>query len=111
MKKLWKCGVCGYVHEGEEAPDICPKCGAPKEKFIGLGTEDAEKIIMSRRTNEIHMEIVNLAERIAALAREGIEINLDPPCVALFNKAVAETYILKQRCIAEMEGHMKKGKW
>ena len=111
MKKLWKCGVCGYVHEGEEAPDICPKCGAPKEKFIGLGTEDSEKIIMSRRTNEIHMEIVNLAERIAALSREGIEINLDPPCVALFNKAVAETYILKQRSIAEMEGHMKKGKW
>lgn len=111
MKKLWKCGVCGYVHEGEEAPDYCPKCGAPKEKFIELGAEDAEKIIMSRRTNEIHMEIVNLAEMIAELAREGIEINLDPPCVTLFNQAIAESYVIKQRCIAEMEGHMKKGKW
>jgi rubredoxin len=109
--KLWKCSVCGYVHEGGEAPDNCPKCGAPKEKFVGLGTEDAEKIIKSRRTNEIHMEIVTLAERIAALAREGIEIDLDPPCVALFKDAIAETYIIKQRSIAEMEGHMKKGKW
>ena len=32
MKK-WVCGVCGYVHEGEQAPDKCPQCGAPKEKF------------------------------------------------------------------------------
>ncbi|MGE5614740.1 MAG: rubredoxin-like domain-containing protein [Bacillota bacterium] len=111
MKKLWKCSVCGYVHEGDEAPDYCPKCRASKDKFNELGAEDAEKIIKSRRTNEIHMEIVNLAERIAALAREGIEINLDPPCVALFKDAVAETYVIKQRSIAEMEGHMKKGKW
>ena len=29
----WKCTVCGYVHEGEEAPDKCPLCKQPKEKF------------------------------------------------------------------------------
>jgi rubrerythrin len=22
----WKCGNCGYVHEGKEAPDECPAC-------------------------------------------------------------------------------------
>lgn len=33
MKK-YVCKVCGYVHEGDEAPDKCPQCGAPKEKFI-----------------------------------------------------------------------------
>lgn len=22
----WKCGNCGYVHEGEEAPQLCPAC-------------------------------------------------------------------------------------
>ncbi len=27
------CSVCGYIAEGE-APDICPVCGAKKEKFI-----------------------------------------------------------------------------
>ncbi|MBP3272288.1 MAG: NADH peroxidase [Ruminococcus sp.] len=27
------CSVCGYVYEGEEAPDVCPLCKAPKEKF------------------------------------------------------------------------------
>lgn len=33
MKKFI-CTVCGYVHEGTEAPDICPQCRAPKSKFI-----------------------------------------------------------------------------
>lgn len=32
MKK-WQCVVCGYIYEGEEAPERCPMCGAPKEKF------------------------------------------------------------------------------
>ena len=36
--KQWVCSVCGYVHTGDEAPDSCPQCKAPKEKF----TEKAE---------------------------------------------------------------------
>ena len=32
--KKWVCTVCGYIHEGESAPDICPICKVPKEKFI-----------------------------------------------------------------------------
>lgn len=31
------CSVCGYVHEGPEAPDQCPQCKAPKEKFVAQG--------------------------------------------------------------------------
>ncbi|MCX7710639.1 MAG: NADH peroxidase, partial [Clostridia bacterium] len=32
MKKF-VCSICGYVHEGSDAPDFCPQCKAPKEKF------------------------------------------------------------------------------
>ena len=32
MKK-WVCTVCGYIHEGEEAPEICPLCGVGAEDF------------------------------------------------------------------------------
>lgn len=28
------CSVCGYVYEGEKAPEACPICKAPAEKFI-----------------------------------------------------------------------------
>ena len=31
--KKWVCSVCGYVYEGEEAPEHCPVCNAGKEKF------------------------------------------------------------------------------
>ena len=36
MKK-WVCSVCGYVHEGDSAPERCPICGAPAEKFEAMG--------------------------------------------------------------------------
>ena len=32
MKK-WVCTVCGYVYEGENAPEFCPVCKAPASKF------------------------------------------------------------------------------
>lgn len=28
------CSVCGYVHEGDAAPEACPMCKAPAEKFV-----------------------------------------------------------------------------
>ena len=40
--KAYVCKVCGYIHFGEEAPEKCPQCGAPKEKFE-LREENAEK--------------------------------------------------------------------
>lgn len=110
-RMLWKCSVCGYIHEGDDAPEACPKCGAPKDKFVKLADEDAKKIYDSDRTNDIHMEIIELSMKIAALAKEGIEINLDPPCVAVFKHALNESWVIKQRSKAEIAGHIGKGKW
>ncbi len=39
MSKKFKCTVCGYIHEGDEAPAICPKCKQPKEKFVEIVDE------------------------------------------------------------------------
>ena len=108
---LWKCSVCGYIHEGGEAPENCPKCGSPKEKFVAMTDDEAKKVKNSDRTNDIHMEIIKLAMKIRKLAEEGIEINLDPPCVALFKHAHEEAGIIKQRSKAEIAGHVGKGKW
>lgn len=33
MKKF-VCSVCGYVYEGESAPEKCPQCKAPASKFV-----------------------------------------------------------------------------
>ncbi|HHL40669.1 MAG TPA: rubrerythrin family protein [Deltaproteobacteria bacterium] len=29
----WKCGVCGFIHEGTEPPQACPCCRHPREHF------------------------------------------------------------------------------
>jgi hypothetical protein len=108
---LWKCSVCGFEHEGVGAPDTCPKCGSPKEKYALLPDADAKKIFDSDRTNDIHAEIIVLAMKIRDLAKEGIEINLDPPCVALFKQAHDEAWVIKQRSRAEIAGHVGRGKW
>ena len=31
------CKVCGYVHEGPEAPEKCPQCKAPASRFSPMG--------------------------------------------------------------------------
>lgn len=28
------CSVCGYVYEGDSAPEKCPQCGVPGSKFV-----------------------------------------------------------------------------
>ena len=47
MKKF-VCPVCGYVHEGEHAPEKCPLCKVPGEKFnemTGERTWAAEHVL------------------------------------------------------------------
>ena len=41
MKKKFICTVCGYIHEGDHAPEKCPLCGAPASKFKEV-PQDAE---------------------------------------------------------------------
>ena len=39
MKKKFICTVCGFVYEGEHAPEKCPMCGVPASKFKELAEE------------------------------------------------------------------------
>ncbi len=64
MKKF-VCPVCGYVHEGEAAPEKCPLCKVPGEKFkemtgektwaaehvLGVAKDAPEEIIKGLREN------------------------------------------------------------
>ncbi len=109
--KLFKCEVCGYIYEAEEALEACPKCGAPKDKHVVLSEEDADKVYNSDETNDIHMELINLAAAMIELSERGIEIDLDPGCVGVFEKTIKHAWEIKGLAKAELQGHMKKGKW
>ena len=42
------CSVCGYVHEGDSAPEFCPVCKVPADKFTeqkGEMTWAAEHVV------------------------------------------------------------------
>ncbi len=43
MEKRWRCTVCGYIHRGETAPEICPVCGVGAGKFELLEDEGDSK--------------------------------------------------------------------
>ena len=34
---IWRCRNCGYLHEGNEAPEVCPACDHPQAHFELLG--------------------------------------------------------------------------
>lgn len=36
-KAVWRCMNCGYLHEGEEAPEACPACAHPRDYYELLG--------------------------------------------------------------------------
>jgi predicted nucleic acid-binding Zn-ribbon protein len=108
---MWKCGACGYVWDGEEPPDKCPKCGARKEKYEALEDKAMELVERSRFTNNLHVHLFAILEQVAEVAEDGIDDNLDPNCVKIFKQAAEQAEILQQSIKAELQGHMKKGKW
>ena len=36
-KVIWRCRNCGFIHEAEEAPNMCPACAHPQAHFEVLG--------------------------------------------------------------------------
>lgn len=109
--KLWKCSVCNYTLEGEHVEGNCPKCGAPASAFNELTEDHAKKVYMSDRTNDLLMKLDALCVEMVELAKEGIEINLDPPCLKTFTYARERAWEIKQMSKAEIENHIGKGKW
>jgi rubrerythrin len=37
--KQWRCVVCGYIHTGDEPPDVCPLCCVSRDQFEVVVTE------------------------------------------------------------------------
>jgi hypothetical protein len=106
----YKC-VCGYIHDGDEAPAICPKCGAVAERFTKLDEAAANLVEQSRRTNMYHAQIISLAREIEGACKAGIEDKLDPGCVDVFQKTLAASYQMMKLSMTELAGHAAKGKW
>ena len=69
MKKF-VCSVCGYVYEGEAAPEFCPICKAPASKFVEQSDE--------RSWAAEH--VVGVAKDVPEEILEGLRANFTGEC-------------------------------
>ena len=64
------CSICGYVHEGADAPDFCPQCRAPKAKFT---KQEGERSWAAEH-------VVGVAEGAPMDIIEGLRMNFNGEC-------------------------------
>ncbi|MDO4488826.1 MAG: NADH peroxidase [Eubacteriales bacterium] len=69
MKK-WVCTVCGYVAEGEKAPEACPVCKAPAEKF---NAQDEDMAWAAEH-------VIGVAKGVDERIIEGLKANFEGEC-------------------------------
>lgn len=68
--KAFVCKVCGYIHMGEEAPEFCPQCKAPREMF----EEKKEKGSYSTE------HVIGVAKDLDKEVVEGLKANFVGEC-------------------------------
>ena len=69
MKKF-VCTVCGYVHEGETAPEVCPVCGVGADKFV----EQAGELVFADEHR------IGVAQGVDERVIEGLRANFVGEC-------------------------------
>ena len=91
MKKF-VCSVCGYVYEGEAAPEKCPQCGAPASKF----TEQSGDMTWASE------HVVGVAKGVSEDILEDLRANFNGECSEVgMNHAMAR--------VAHREGYPEIG--
>ncbi|MCI8652751.1 MAG: NADH peroxidase [Angelakisella sp.] len=65
------CTVCGYVHEGDAAPEFCPQCKAPASKFK---KQEEGKMAWAAE------HVVGVASGVAPEIIEGLRQNFTGEC-------------------------------
>ena len=68
----WVCKVCGYIHEGDSAPERCPQCKVPSDKF--------EKLEENKMTWAAE-HVVGVAKDAPAEIIEGLRANFNGECM------------------------------
>ena len=91
MKKF-VCTVCGYVYEGEKAPEVCPICKAPAEKFK---EQTGEKVWAAEH-------VVGVAQGVSEDILADLRANFEGEC------SEVGMYLAKAR-VAHREGYPEIG--
>ena len=91
MKK-YVCTVCGYIHEGEAAPEVCPICKVGADKF----KEQGEGLVWADE------HVLGVAKGVDERIIEGLKANFEGEC------AEVGMYLAMAR-VAHREGYPEIG--
>ena len=67
----WVCTVCGYVHEGDTAPEKCPVCKVPADKFVA---QEEGKVEWADQ------HVVGVAQGVDQEIIDGLRANFEGEC-------------------------------
>ena len=90
MKKF-VCPVCGYVHEGDSAPEKCPQCGVSGSKFTVMENEGLNFVCE-------HVIGVGAKDKVDSEVYDGLKANFEGECtevgmyIAMSRQAIREGY-------------------
>ncbi len=107
--RRWKCLLCGYIHEGEEAPEKCPVCGGDKVNFIEVDEQGKEiKAQQEKKEVEAVQEVtpeadVKKAEKLPEEPQQGEEKKEEPETSELSAESEAEELDSSPEKLAETE--------
>lgn len=65
--KKFRCKVCGYIHEGDKAPEKCPVCQAPASEFEEI-TDSGAKVKKGMNTNGNGYTLIYMAVMIVIVS-------------------------------------------
>lgn len=65
------CSICGYVHEGDVAPEKCPQCKAPQSKFT---KQDENKLGWAAE------HVIGVAKGVPEDIMAGLKMNFEGEC-------------------------------
>ncbi|MBM7867926.1 rubredoxin [Heliobacterium gestii] len=68
-------------------------------------------ILRSRKTNELHLNVMAQLTSIMELVRQGIDDDLDANCVKIFSRVHSNAHESIQSIKAELQAHMNRSKW
>ena len=91
MKKKFICTVCGYVHEGDEAPEMCPLCKTGKDKFKEVPQTEG-------KLQFVDEHVIGVAKGCDAEVMEGLKAHFNGECcevgmyLAMIRQADREGY-------------------
>ena len=94
------CAICGYVHEGDSAPESCPLCKAPASKFT----------VMSGDRTWAAEHVVGVAQGCDERIIEGLRMNFAGECTEV-GMYLAMARVAHREGFAEIGMYYEKAAW